>query len=346
MTDAEIYPPVVPPLSDNDPPLSPRSLAAAAVAEATAQRRDRDGTSDNFNLEDQHGAAAVVDSLNIENTHADLSELDDLHYANLSRQQINQRNKCKLLEDSIMGYWDDAVIDSNSKSNDLSVKEAFSTALEQTKEILFSQVEDLVHMGIDSFRCAEQKEREMFLLQEAHDMRAREVKRLRAGDEANRASVSNLLRAIESSKSETRDLSRHAQIESRLRAEISTMREQNDKLTSSNTEFQRKVSLLEEEVRLVKTKLTRVAQEKVKMERDARATISLARSLDSHANSDSDFYKRKVAELNDRLQAKNALVAEQQQQLDEMRRQMERSLSQSRMAQLRSEGVGGKRLRR
>ena len=100
-------------------------------------------------------------------------------------------------------------------------------------------------------------------------------------------------------------------------------------------------------MRLIKGKLNRVTQEKIKLERDARATISLARSLDNHATSDNEFYRRKLAELNDRLQAKNALVAEQQHQLEDMRRQMERSLSQSRLAQLRAEGgsLSNKRVR-
>jgi len=156
-----------------------------------------------------------------------------------------------------------------------------------------------------------------------------------------------LLRAIETSKGDARDICHTAQTESRLRGEISTLKEQNDKLINSEGDSKRKYKLLEEEMRILKSKLSRVTQEKVKLERDARATMSLARSLDSHANSDTEFYKRKVTELNDRLQTKNALVIEQQRQLEEMRRQMERSLSQSRLAQLRMEGsIGSKRSRK
>ena len=84
------------------------------------------------------------------------------------------------------------------------------------------------------------------------------------------------------------------QVEARLRADLSALRaERNDALASA-AESKRKASLLEEEVRSTKTKLSRVVQEKIKMERDSRAAISLARSLDSHASSDCDFYKRKV----------------------------------------------------
>ena len=84
------------------------------------------------------------------------------------------------------------------------------------------------------------------------------------------------------------------QVEARLRADLSTLRaERNDALAEA-AESKRKVELLEDELRTTKTKLNRVIQEKIKMERDSRAAISLARSLDSHASSDSDFYKRKV----------------------------------------------------
>lgn len=84
------------------------------------------------------------------------------------------------------------------------------------------------------------------------------------------------------------------QVEARLRADLSMLRaERNDALAEA-AESKRKAELLEEEVRTTKTKLSRLVQEKIKMERDSRAAISLARSLDSHASSDCDFYRRKV----------------------------------------------------
>jgi predicted ribosome quality control (RQC) complex YloA/Tae2 family protein len=102
------------------------------------------------------------------------------------------------------------------------------------------------------------------------------------------------LKTVETAKSDARDASRVVQVEARLRAELGTLRaERNDALAEA-AESKRKAELLDDEVRTMKTKLSRVVQEKIKMERDSRAAISLARSLDSHASSDSDFYKRKV----------------------------------------------------
>jgi hypothetical protein len=44
-----------------------------------------------------------------------------------------------------------------------------------------------------------------------------------------------------------------------------------------------------------------------------------------------------VAELTNSLQTQHALVAEQKHQIEEMRRQMERSMSQNRLANIRAE---------
>ena len=104
----------------------------------------------------------------------------------------------------------------------------------------------------------------------------------------------NLLRAVESAKSDARDASRAAQVEARLRSEITSLRLERDGALASAADSRRKVSLLEEEAQLTKTRLSRMIQEKVRMERDSRAAMSLARSLDSHSSSDTDFYKHKV----------------------------------------------------
>jgi len=146
------------------------------------------------------------------------------------------------------------------------------------------------------------------------------------------------------SKTEAQDSSRAALTEAGLRAELSVMVSKKDEAVSSAEEYKRKATLLEEELRQVKMKLSRVTQEKIKMERDQRATMSLAKSLDSHVSCDVDYYKRKVTELNGQLQGMNAVVAEKNRQIEDMRRQIERSMSQNRLANLRGEnGKGRKR---
>jgi len=101
------------------------------------------------------------------------------------------------------------------------------------------------------------------------------------------------LKTVEATKSDARDASRVVQVEARLRADLSHLRtERNDALAEA-AKYKRKAELLEEELRTTKTKYSKVVQEKIKMEHDSRAAISLARSLDTNASSDFDFYKRK-----------------------------------------------------
>jgi uncharacterized phage infection (PIP) family protein YhgE len=123
--------------------------------------------------------------------------------------------------------------------------------------------------------------------------------------------------------------------EASLRADLSFMISQRDEALGQAEESKRKASLLDEELRQVKTKFSRVTQDKLKMERDQRATMSLARSLDNQGPADVDYYKRKVSDLSSHAQSMNAVIAEKNRQLDEMRRQIERNMSQNRLANLR-----------
>jgi len=91
-------------------------------------------------------------------------------------------------------------------------------------------------------------------------------------------------------------------VEARLRQNVNTLRDERDKATTENDNLRRKLSLQEEELRLTKTKLGRVQQEKISIERDSRVAVSLARSLDNSTSNDMNYYKRKVNELSDNLQ--------------------------------------------
>ncbi len=91
-------------------------------------------------------------------------------------------------------------------------------------------------------------------------------------------------------------------MEARLRQNVNTLRER-DKTITENDNLRRKLSLQEEELRLTKTKLGRVQQEKISIERDSRVAVSLARSLDNSTSMDANYYKRKVNELSDSLQS-------------------------------------------
>jgi hypothetical protein len=57
---------------------------------------------------------------------------------------------------------------------------------------------------------------------------------------------------------------------------------------------ERRCKLLENDLTDTKAKLTRVQQEKMRVERDQQATMSLANALQGNNQSDVDYYKRKV----------------------------------------------------
>ena len=80
----------------------------------------------------------------------------------------------------------------------------------------------------------------------------------------------NLLRVVEASKQEARESSRSAQVEARLRQNLNSLRDERDKAITENAAIRRKLSLQEEELRLTKSKLSRVQQEKISIERDSR----------------------------------------------------------------------------
>ena len=135
----------------------------------------------------------------------------------------------------------------------------------------------------------------------------------------------NLLRAVELSKVEAQESSRSAQVEAKLRANIGSLRDERDKALNELSDCQRKQSLLEEELRLTKLNLGRVTQEKNSMERYNQTAISLSRSLDkNNSNIDTNYYKRKVAELSDKLQSQQDIIFKQNSTISELRGQNER----------------------
>jgi hypothetical protein len=102
------------------------------------------------------------------------------------------------------------------------------------------------------------------------------------------------LRAVETNKSQARDHSQASLVEARMRAENMLMTSNRDQTLESLHESNRRLTLLEEELAQIKTKLSKTLQEKMQLERDQRATLSLAKSLQGNVNSDVDYYKRKV----------------------------------------------------
>jgi predicted RNase H-like nuclease (RuvC/YqgF family) len=137
-------------------------------------------------------------------------------------------------------------------------------------------------------------------------------------------------------------------VEARLRAEVSTMMSQRDEAIGQAEEYKHKATLVQEQLHNQQTKLSRVTQEKIKLERDfmasKHATKSLVQSMEANSTStDNEFYNRKISELNGRIQSQSAVIAEKNRQIEEMRRRLERNISQSRWTAVSSTSTSGKR---
>jgi hypothetical protein len=109
--------------------------------------------------------------------------------------------------------------------------------------------------------------------------------------------LQKLLCEVKASNNSIQTVSNAARVESDLAKELQMTLSERDKSIESCLELTKKNTLLEEELSLVKGKLHRLMQEKMKVERDSRAAISLARSLDMRTSSDAEFYKRKARKL-------------------------------------------------
>ncbi|GFH57665.1 hypothetical protein CTEN210_14141 [Chaetoceros tenuissimus] len=193
---------------------------------------------------------------------------------------------------------------------------------------VFAQVDNLIQAGLQLYAERDELATELTHVKEVSDGRLKEIQRLKESEETLRVSMSNLLKAVEASKANARDACRAAQLEAQLRGENANIRSQRDEAIGQKMETERKTQLLNEENRLLKARVARLTQDKIKMEREARASMSLARSLDSHAASDVEYYKRKVADLNDTVHHKNVAIADLKQEIDGYKRQIERSMSQ------------------
>jgi prefoldin subunit 5 len=144
--------------------------------------------------------------------------------------------------------------------------------------------------------------------------------------------LQNLLNALEVSRVQAGEEARSALAEAQLRADVSVYKRQRDEAHQAAAESSRKVTLLSDELHQTKTQLARVTQEKMKLDRDQRVALSIAKSLDSQ-NADVDYYKRKVTELSGNLQSMYTTLAEKDRQLENLRNQLERQMNQNSLAQ-------------
>ena len=146
----------------------------------------------------------------------------------------------------------------------------------------------------------------------------------------------NLLEAVETAKSDTRQASRTTAAEATLRLALTQLTAEKDQATAVAATQTRLVQQLQDQLSQCKAKLTRVTQEKFQLAREQRVAITVSQQVDHNANADVEFYKTKVTHLTGQLQALNTTLLEKTRQNQDMQRQLELSLSRQAAAQRRA----------
>lgn len=167
-------------------------------------------------------------------------------------------------------------------------------AIHQTKELLTQKFDAIHSQALQAFHQNDTLRRQVDQLHSLAEQRLEEIHRLKDLESNHRTSLNNLLQALETSKQSCHDYSKHVRTECHLRNEITSLKKQRDTFQETCTIQQQKISNVEEELKMLKGKVTRLMQEKIKVERESRAALSLAKSMDGYNASDVDYYKRKV----------------------------------------------------
>ena len=163
----------------------------------------------------------------------------------------------------------------------------FQRAYTTTLSLVGGMVDAIIQDGLHAYQQLDQKDGALALIQETVEAKDKELERLRDTDGNHRKTIQNLLRALEKTKTDTKDASQEALVETQLRSEVSVMTTRTEAALATASDAQRKCKLLDDELRQTKAKM-------ITLERDRRATMSWAKSVDTHVSSDCDFYKRKV----------------------------------------------------
>lgn len=169
-------------------------------------------------------------------------------------------------------------------------------AIHKTKELLTCNFESIHSQALKAFHQNDTLQRQVDQLQSLADQRLDEIHRLKALETNHRTSLNNLLQALETSKQSCHDYSKHVRTECHLRNDITTLKRERDTLQETCTIQQNKISKFEEEIKMLKDKMTTLMKEKIKVERESRAALLLAKNLDGYNASDVDYYKRKVSQ--------------------------------------------------
>ncbi|OEU12832.1 hypothetical protein FRACYDRAFT_244105 [Fragilariopsis cylindrus CCMP1102] len=243
-------------------------------------------------------------------------------------------------------------INANADANDVVYKKRVR---ETTELVLQTFHKDLYEPAI---RFAEENQSLQELnieLKNNLETKVREVERLRKSELRSKDIIKNLLKAVGTSNEETKDMSQSKLIEAKLRADLLHTRSECLEVTEEKLIANRSLELVTIDLSNLKKERTQLRNDKVRLERERRSAQSLvdnyaAADANSTNNNSSDveYYKRKAIELETHLQGMTARLGEKNREIQELRRDRDRNLSQNRLAALKAStstsmnGGGGK----
>jgi hypothetical protein len=161
--------------------------------------------------------------------------------------------------------------------------------------------------------------------------------------------LQNLLKAVGASAEVTKDASQTKLVEAKMRADLLHAISERDAAHKDSMVAQRRVELLSNDIRTLRTEKTKLQHDKLRLEREVCSARALADGLSSslllsssnnNGNSnhrdDLDYYKGKTKELETHLQGMNARLAEKNKEIQELRRCNDRNWSQQRLETLKA----------
>ncbi|CAJ1934348.1 unnamed protein product [Cylindrotheca closterium] len=227
----------------------------------------------------------------------------------------------------------------NSKKGRLDV-------IHETRELLTNSVAELIQDGKKAHHKWARVQQELDLANEYISSKTHEIERLRALDAKNRENISKLLRTVTSTNEATQEQSQAKVSEARLRSDLLQMTKSRDEARQRLSKTEKRCKLLEKDLAGVKSKLAQELQAKKQMQHHQQAAESLKNAFHGGNQSNIDYYKRKVTELNTHVQGLTWILAERNREIELLQHQKDRFLTQNQQSSRRKEAKGTTRSRK
>lgn len=138
-----------------------------------------------------------------------------------------------------------------------------------TTSILCTQIDQLIKDGVMAYHHAEQCHDENVYYGQEMIRKDDEIHNLRVTENKHTAAVTNMMRTLDQSRTSVQINAQKAVSEAHLRAELANAISHRDEAIARDNQSQRQSILAQDEIQDLKRKLSKITQEKLKLERDS-----------------------------------------------------------------------------